>query len=73
MKMHHLEQHLNRKNGGKNVVKIGQNDISVTFLLDRIFCSQCYRASNNDHHDEGVKEGIGHNGMDGHTEPLGLD
>ena len=73
MKMHHLQQHLHSKNGGKNVVKIGKNDISVTFLLYRIFCSQCYGASNNDHHDEGVKEGIGHNGMDGDTEPSEQD
>ena len=65
----YLEQHLHSKDAGEDVVKVLKNNISFTFLINRIFCSQSYGASDNNDHDKGVKKWICDNLVYGNTEP----
>lgn len=63
-KIQKLQNHFHSKYAGEDVVKVGEDNISVTSFFHWIFRRQSYGAHYDYDHDECVEEGICHNGMD---------
>ena len=58
-----LENHFDSEDAGKDVIKVGEDNISLTGLLHRVLGSKGDWTQDDDDHDEGVKEWIGYNGV----------
>ena len=58
-----LQDHFNREDAREDVIKIGKNDVSITFFFNGILRCESNGAQDNDDHDECVKEWICYNCM----------
>ena len=58
-----LENHFNSENAGEDVVKVSEDNVPLTGLLDWVLGSQRDGAQDDDYHDKGVKEWISYNSV----------
>lgn len=60
----YLEQHLYGEDAGESVVEVGEYVVALAPLLHGVLGRQRHAAQDDDHHDEGVKEGEGDDAVD---------
>ena len=66
----YLENHFNSKNAGKDVVKVGEENIPLTGLLHWVLGGQGDGAQDDEKQDEGDREWIGYNCVNGEAKSV---
>lgn len=69
----YLQEHFDGKNAGEHVVKVSQDNVPLTLLLNGIFSGQGNTAEDDDDHNEGIEARDCHNAMDKNPHTVDVD